>query len=51
MVNQEKHLTSELHRTSTLYADALRVDFDSFFGKETLSRLRLTEAEAAGVVA
>jgi len=51
MVNHEKYLTSELHRTSTLYADALRVDFDSFFGKETLSRLRLTEAEAAGVVA
>jgi polysaccharide pyruvyl transferase WcaK-like protein len=51
MLNQEEHLRSELQRTSTQYADALRVDFDSLFGKETLSRLRLTETEAAGVVA
>jgi polysaccharide pyruvyl transferase WcaK-like protein len=51
MVNQEGHLKGELQRTSTLYADELRVDFDSLFGKEALSRLRLTETEAAEVVA
>jgi polysaccharide pyruvyl transferase WcaK-like protein len=51
LVNEEEYLKGLFRKTSMLYADALRVDFDSLFGKEAISELRLAEAEAAGVVA
>jgi len=49
LVNEREHLRALFRKTSTAYAEALRMEFNKLFGRETVTRLSLAEVAPVGV--